>query len=267
MASIEELLKSKTYLDKSIDFLHSVYIYEFDIRAANINSLKTAGRISDNLYNMLLHFPKNEREIYIGNLIKSDKSYQQDIDQIIHDSKNILLTDFIKDPNSVLRIANDAIFFINPLPDLPMEYRLKGKYSNIVFVQKNKFNAFLKFDNILVFINTNSPEFVVDVKGINDSAVPLHEPILELICNCISAKETGGVNTSLRIFNDYYSKYISLKLPIEYYREFNSNSGYRINSSVDTFITPEVPPEIDIRNLDINTNLKVLRILYSYLLR
>ncbi len=266
MITIDELLAKKNYLNKDIDFLPSVYIYEFDIRAANINSLMTAELLSENIYYMLLNAPKMEREIFIGNMIKADNKYQKAIDEVIRESKRELITEFIKDPNTVLRIANDAIYFTNPLSSLPNQITLNSK-PYIIFVQKNMFNNYLKFENILVFINTLGSDFVVDVKGISDESVQFHEPILELICTCISAKESGGRETAIRIFKDYYQKYVTRSLPIGYYREFNSIGGYRMESKFQEFISPFASPNADASCLNIDYNLKVLRILYSYLMR
>lgn len=266
MVTMSELLKKKNYLNKNIDYIFSTYIFEYDIRAANINCLKSAGVLEENLYNFLINSPKIEREIYIGKMIRDNKEYQNIIDEIICNSKMELINNFIINTDSIIRIANDAVYFTNPLLELPNAYTLDSN-PYITFLQKNIFNHYLKFDNILVFINTLGDEFNVDVKGISESELPLHEPMLQIICKCIAAKESGRNDTAIRVFNNYYQDYITLQLPIEYYREFNSNSGFRIHSSGQEFVTPFISQYMSPKDLDVNYNLKILRILYSYLLR
>ena len=81
--NINELLRSPNYRNKQITHLYSSNIYEYDVRAANINCLLADGKISEDLYNYLNTSTKQFREVYIGNMIKADKSVYKTIQKVL----------------------------------------------------------------------------------------------------------------------------------------------------------------------------------------
>ena len=75
---------------------------------------------------------------------------------------------------------------------------------------------------------------------------------------CIGKKEY------LQLFNNFYTDYVNRRLSIEYYREFNSNSGYRFNTQLESFLLMDINP-CYIDRISIDCNLNILRTIYSYL--
>ena len=94
----------------------------------------------------------------------------------------------------------------------------------------------------------------------------LIEKFLSIICETVQVKELGDTKTALRIFNDYYNKFINRQLPVEYYREFNDISQYRIDTAFGSFYLDRLPGKEEFSSISIDTNLFILRTLYSYLL-
>jgi hypothetical protein len=265
MMEISELLAKQSYTNKDINYLYSTFLYEYDVKAANINCLLAAGRIDKSLYTYLSNSTKQFREVYIGNMVKNDVSIYKDIQKVLIEAKRFLIENYTN-PNNVIRIANDAIFFFSPISTLPDKYVYMYNGVPITFVRKNIYTSYMRFDRILVFMNTLGENFQVDVKGISDDQLPLHEKFLTIICECVQAKESGGSKIALTIFNNYYSKFIKRELDIDYYRQFNANSDYKLASTFGDYTFQYPSPGVNVNTLDINCNLNILRKLYSYLL-
>ena len=69
----------------------------------------------------------------------------------------------------------------------------------------------------------------IDIKGIDDKKLHLHENyMISLLCSIFEAIQTQDISYCMSFINDIINKYISKSLPIEFYREFNSDSMYRV---------------------------------------
>lgn len=267
---IYELSNKHNYL-ADIPFLFEQNIWEYDIKQANISALRAFDRIDEDNYHRLSLVPKMQREIEIGKMIRDDKSIGDIIKRGISEAKRELIR-LLSDTNKsieILRIANDAIYFINPYsPTIETDIHVTISTGNkILFKQKSQYNYYINFkvNNILVFIYNGSYAYYVDVKGISDDKLELHrEYFMGFICHIVTTYEKAGKSYTILEFNKFYESYLKRQLPIEYYREFNSSSCYRINTSKEVFLLSSPPPDINV--VDINFNLRLLRILYSYLL-
>lgn len=257
-----ELANKRTYITDNL-FIFSTNIWEYDIKQANINALLSMNRISVDEYNYLSKLPKQLREIEIGNRIKEDKSLQQDIYEAIDKAKLEFLSQNKIEPYNVIRIANDAIYCIAPYPVAFKDFYIGNHLMS--FVLKNHFTSFLKLCKLYLFFNNGEDGYDIDVKGIGDSKIYLHAPFLEFICDIINAKEKGAKDIAISKYMTFYENYINRQLPIEYYREFNSASIYKISSEYSSFSIID-GNNININYIDISYNLNVLRQLYSYIL-
>ena len=267
---IYELANKHNYL-ADIPFLFEQNIWEYDIKQANISALRAFDRIDEDNYRRLSLVPKMQREIEIGKMIRDDKSIGDIIKRGISEAKRELIKSLVDTNKSIeiLRIANDAIYFINPYsPTIETDFHVTiSTGNNILFKQKSHYNYYINFkvNNILVFIYNGSYDYYVEVKGISDDKLELHRDyFIKFICDIITTYEKLGQPYAVIEINRFYEKYLNRQLPIEYYREFNSSSCYRIITSSETFLLSSPPPDINV--IDINFNLRLLRILYSYLL-
>lgn len=254
----EELYSRTNYLS-DVPYLIDNQIYEYDIRKANLNSLKAAGVLSDFDYQKYLNMPKIFREILIGKMISLDHSVYDKIHDGISEAKRIFMMQNNIDNSNVLRIANDSIYtygikevsnFICTINDTPME-----------FIEKNKFSSFIKLNSVLIFYNQGVNNWVIDVKGISEDKLVYHQKFLSFICEIFQCLETSQYKIAFKEFNDFYNKYVNLKLPIEYYREFDSASLYEIKYH-DGYKLDD-PNSIPLNSIDTDYNLYLLRIIYS----
>lgn len=248
-------LANKVSYEAPRDYI-SGRITEYDLRAANINCLKHLGLISDNEYNYFLNLPKWNREVEVGHLQRENISiYNAISDEIKRVKYNFLVANHI-DPSSIVRIANDAVYinsFINLqylFFDDTYEFRIKGQYNVMMRLGKN----------ITLFVRLDDNNYDVDVKGINDNKLFLHESFLSFLCNIIFNIERVGIKEAIKLYNDFYEKYVKRELDINYYREFNAASLYRHKSG---FLMSQIQ---DVKDLRIDYNLYLLRELWSILL-
>lgn len=265
----DELYKKVNYL-VDIPLMINANIVEYDISKANITMMLSYGLISQDEYNKFASMDKMTREVSIGRRIKADNGeltssgirIQKCITEGIKNAKRLLFEYNQLPVESIVRIANDAVFVNGGLLRYT-DFDLNNNGIIVSFKQKNVFNIMLNLGLVTIFINDNpmANSIDVDVKGIKDELLNKHQPFLEFICNLLSDMQRSGKETALLIFNDFYEKYINKELPVEYYREFNATSSYRFAKSHQFYI--DDAPESYKDKLDIEYNLSVLRKLYS----
>ena len=256
-----ELSSKHNYLSPT-KFLFSSSIFEYDIRQANINVLRAFGRLSESDYHRLSIADKRSREIEIGNWIAQDSTVYQTIQEGIQKAKLGLLASNKVRPTNVLRIANDAVYVISPHPLRYTKFTINQDSDCYVeFVNKNHFTSYLSLGDVIILINSDGEGWDIDIKGISNDLIYLHENFISTICNLVQSREMGGVDMAAREFNNFFQEYVSKNLPVEYYREFNSGSGYRVKGA--PFVILQAPP---LNQIDIGYNLRLLRTLYAYLI-
>lgn len=257
-SELEEVLEQTSYNHPSRYI--SGRIVEYDIKAANINTLYEAGAIDDKLYNYLLFLPKKDREVYIGKLIKTDHRYYDCIQNGIKSAKKKLIySNGNIEVSDIVRIANDAVY-INKSYDL-----CNTKFGNIEFKKSKPYSSMIrlqtKFNDLIIFFYYNDEGINIDVKGINKEYQLLHvDYMLTFIANVIYNLERVSIEDALNLVTSFYEDYISMKLPLGYYRELNYVSLYRlkyVNYAVENPSNEEI---------DINFNLYIIRDLYSIIL-
>ena len=166
--NIEEIMMKQNYLHPSRYI--SGRIVEYDIKSANISTLRMQNIISEEDYIRLSNMPKINREIEIGLMIKNDKEIYNYIQKGIKSAKLALAKANSIDIESICRIANDAVY-INSVSNLQ---RTKfGDY--IEFKQKSEFNIMLTLLNVIIFCKfMDDGNIDVDIKGIGDN-MALHQ--------------------------------------------------------------------------------------------
>ena len=231
-------------------------ITEYDIKSANISMLKKYNMISDDEYNYYLSLPKQFREQDIGKMIR-DRGicFYNTIAEGIKDAKYQFLTRNNIDPMSIVRIANDAVYVNSFIDCTDLQI-----YDTVKFVPKNVYNVMIRLNNeVSIYLNIEK-DFIIDVIGINNDLLNLHEPFMEFLCNLIYQIERVSIESAITYFNGFYKSYINKELDIEYYREFNSYSMYRHISG--KYLLASIK---DIKDVDTNYNLYILRNIFSIL--
>lgn len=254
-----------TSLWKSINYKTPVkyylntYIREYDLSKANINSLFYTGRITQEERDSYLAMDKQEREIAIGLWIKRDKTVYKDIQTGIIEAKRRLVRANDIEDFDVISIHNDAIFIVGkdlPQTEFPPFFKFAVKNVYTMFIQLADLEIYYGdlVDPITNTVNTN-----IDVKGISDNNLLLHRGgMLDLICDACYRLQREDIRDTIRWISEMYQAYIERRLPKEYYRSFDSFSGYTVKTFVQTVSLGEID-ETMIQYIDINRNLSILR--------
>lgn len=268
----DELYEKVNYL-ADISLLINANITEYDISKANITMMLSYGLITLEEYNRFASMDKITREVNIGRRIKDDNGILTNngikIDKCIangiKESKRLLFETNHIPKESIIRIANDAVF-VNGQILKYTSFDLNNNGVLVTFKQKNQFNIMMNLGLVTIFINDNpmNDSIEVDVKGINDNQLYKHQLFLEFICNLLSNMQRSGKETAIYIFSDFYSKYINKELSVEYYREFNANSLYKFKLKHNFYL--DFVAEKDKDNVDIEYNLSILRKIYAAIL-
>ena len=236
-----------------ISYLTNVFIYEYDISKANINILFTKGIIDEKTYNYLYESPRMVRQVYVGKLCK-DENISIALKAGIIEAKKLLFSANNIQDHEVLSIKNDAVFIIGR----ELQYTSFGL---IKFVCKNKYTAFYKIYNMELYYyynNINKEEYI-DVKGISDDNLKYHSNyFLQFLKDIFYSIQVNGPEISLRMMKDFFMQYISLQLPVNYYRSFDTQSMYVFKRIGNSIYNSSIALESQKMMLDTNTNIRVL---------
>lgn len=247
------------------------YITEYDISKANINVLYSYNVIDEELYNNLLRVDKQVREEYIGKQIlreqgpkKQNKSITYDtIKNGILQAKKLLFGYNNLYDHEIIRIANDAIYVERPIPLQYTSFDLNKNNKFVTFSNKGVYTSYIKLEQVIIFFSCIDDSYNIDIKGISNDNLQLHEPFLSFICEMLYYLERSDKKTVIFKYQEFFQQYIEKRLPIEYYREFNFSSAYRIKGS--RFMTKFLEDKY-FDKIDISYNLFLLRQIYSYIL-
>jgi hypothetical protein len=254
-AQINEFANRREYLTPSRYI--SGRIVEYDIRSANITMLKKYHLIDDTYYNYLNILPKKDREIEIGNLIRTDINYYDTISSGIIEAKKLLLSNNDINASDIVRIANDAVY-------INKDYNLKNTIFDIVeFRRKSEFSVMLQLpSNIIIFFINDGSNFNLDIKGMSEMQQSYHANyMITFIASLINTIQRVGVKEATEMISMFYNDYVNLKLDKRFYVEFNSRSKYKLKNS--NYYMDIID---DINSIDISYNQYVLRELYSIIL-
>lgn len=253
------LWNQKNYL-LQLPYIFANNIYEYDIKKANINILLALGAIDINYYNKLYSLPRMERQIEIGWLLRRYPNMSDILSDGIIKYKKLFFENNNLEDSDILSIKNDAIFIINKIPKYTC-------FDNIEFINKNTYSSFIKIlKNIEIYFKSDMINniFQFDVKGINDELLKLHE---NYMCFWISSIlyniELGDLEIVIKDIKNFYNDYVSRSLPIEYYRSFDSISQYNIILNGTRYLLNSINDKY-IDNIDISTNLYIIRQLFGY---
>lgn len=240
---------------------YSGYLVEYDLRKANINSLRSRGVIDEKTYQLLATVDKSYREIYIGKMIKSNQKIYDEIQAGIIDAKHQFFNANDLKDNEVLYIKNDAVCVMS-------QRSMKTTFGRMEFVNKGAFTSFFQTNKsklqILYRFDTVQGSDVFEVKGISEATVLKYhaEYMLNFILTVLYDLERSSIEETLRYCNQFYESYVSRQLPLEYYRELNPESKYRVIVMNQQYLLTGLNEE-DKALINIDYNLKIIRDLIS----
>ena len=231
-----EIWENDTYISP-LECLINNTIYEYDIKQANISILLEYGIINESQFNYYTNLPKIDREISIG-LLQRDNIKIAEIlkNGFINARKDLVISNSISE-FEIINIRKDAIFTIRKLHNLD--------FGRIHFKEKNVYTSYYMILNFVFLYNNNH----MDIKGISTEALRYHKGyLLDVFKDIIaSAEKELDLFTVVNRLKNFIIKYVNLELDINFYREFNSESKFRIHYKNG-----------DIKLLSINNNSSVI---------
>lgn len=197
-------------------------IVEWDVKSANVSLCREYGLLPNDLIDKISSMHKSKRERSIGLIMQKDHQFSKALESKFDE----MMKEFIEQNDldldwDIISIRKDAAFIINkdikkPLVGQHILFRPKGVYSHHLYLKP-----------LDIYVNTET----IDVKGIGDELLPLHENgilnLIRIVCNCMGSSDPKKEVNEL--LSDFVEAYKKRELDLDYYREFNTSSQFRLS--------------------------------------
>ena len=230
-------------------------IIEWDIKSANISICREYNLLTEKQISQIESMPKEKRVRTIGLLERSSKKFMKELESHFDIAVNQFMEqNYLDKDQDVIAIKKDAVFTINKNITNPNVGRA------IHFVKKNTYDSFLRLDRFEFYINDER----VDVKGLQEQQGLHQNGICHLIKDAVRTASECKMNTGA--MNEYLSQMVNMykrkELAIEYYREFNSTSCYKIiDNEGNEFMFDDISEDyIEEKGYDIDISYNYLNI-------
>ena len=236
------LYKKDTFLDKNIDYLINHTIIEYDLKSANVSLCREYNLLPEKEIEKIANLSKAKRVVAIGKLMRKDLEFNHKLKESFIDiRKRFFEANKIEDQD-ILSIKKDAVFCLRQVPIT--------EFGACHFVEKNIYTAYMTLNNCEFYYAPRiMDDGILDVKGISDQVLPLHENYT------FNDMQTLSKQQVLMKFRKFVDRYKNLKLDIGYYREFNQESVYRLIDSEFTYTDDTfIPYDNKLEHLDIDYN-------------
>lgn len=234
------------YVNKDRSMVVNGKIVEWDIKSGNTSMMYTYKMFPKKVIDAIHILSKQKRVVAIGKLMKKNKEFSKQLEQAFNSTiqQFVTINDIPKE--NIISIKRDAVYVLNH----DIKYPTIGEY--IEFVPKNTYDGWMYLSPFEFYHATDH----IDVKGLNDEFLPLHENgildfINELFITCASTnKDPGRINEFLA---DFVKHYKNKELIDDYYREFSNDSQYRLQYPEGDLLVESLAPG-DLEYLDISYN-------------
>lgn len=226
--------------NRDYPFIYNNEIIEWDIKSANTSLMSYYNLQPEKVIQKLASMAKSQREIAVGKLMRKDKEFSRNLEE----SFNKIIQEFM-DTNElswddIVSVKKDAVFVKN-------HKIAHSEFGAVHFIPKNQYKHVLLLPKYEIYISDS----VTDVKGIPNDKLPLHEDgMLDFIRTTMdSASEMSHLQS---FFKEYVTAYKRKELEFDAYREFNSDSFFRIGGEFPMMTDAMI--EDDMEFLDISYN-------------
>lgn len=226
-----ELWENDSYTSP-VNCLINQNIYEYDIKQANISILLETGVIDKNMFNYYANLPKLDREISIGLLQRDNPDISKVLKNGFVEARKSLITSNSISEFEIINIRKDAIFTTRKLSHID--------FGNIHFKEKNIYTSYYRILGLTFLYGYKyigdsrvNIETYLDIKGIDKNSLKYHKGyLLDIFSSIIigAEKETNLFDV-INFIRDFLVDYVNLNVDINYYREFNSESKFRLKDS------------------------------------
>lgn len=210
------VLEKDKYLDRSIDFCISD-IFEYDMKRAGLSICKTENLLPPDKISRLEKMEKHKADVWLGTEQRTNKTLKEGLKEGFRKYRMLFGEMNELSDTDILSVKKDAIFTTKYC-----EYTDIGDY--ITFREKNHYEAYLYINNCECYWG---PDGKLDIKGITDSNVALHQDYMNsFIWTFMKYLCQYDIDGARRYIVKFIDDYKTKKVPIGYYREFNSASEY-----------------------------------------
>lgn len=228
-------LWQKSHYASRIEYIVDNTIREFDISKANISILRDANVLSEAEYQYYLHCSRMERQVAIGKLQGSNPKISETLKAGIANARKMFMDSNSIDDSEILYIRNDAIAIIGPrvIKNLIVS-------EHVSFRQSAQYTSFYRFSSMdfLYFYDPVTNIEKLDVKGLGETGVELHRNfMLEFLSELFYCAQMDGIQNAIQLLQMVHQNYLKRELSIEYYRELNSGSRYKLSQSISMYST------------------------------
>ena len=221
-------------------FIHNNDVVEWDIHSANTSLMSYYNLQPEKVIHKILGMAKSQRVIAVGKLMRKDREFAKNLEQ----SFNKIVQEFM-DTNQltwddIVSVKKDAVFVKN-------HKITQSDFGDVHFIPKNQYKHVLLLPKYEFYLSDKA----IDVKGIPDEKLPLHENgMLYFVRNVMSLASNPMKLHSF--FREYVEAYKQKELDYDAYREFNSDSLFKILGEYPMDSETLLDDEID--DLDISFN-------------
>ena len=245
---------NNTFYKAPYEYLIGVPIYEYDIKAANVSVLRHHNIIDDQQYQSYLKAPKKEREVEMGIWLKQLELYDL-FKQTVAEARQWFFKENHIEDHQILYIDNDSITLIDRLAN-------NTQYSQYIdFKQKNTYNSFYRLGRVdfLYYSDNDQESYRIKYGGTKLNLIH-KDGFLDLLLSIANEAQNRNYQAMVLMIKHIYKQYIDRQFPIEYYREFNQKSEYKLIPGYAFQYYTNIPPE-GLNSIDISYNANLLRYL------
>lgn len=240
------LYEKHNYTNKLIEYLISREIIEYDIQSAGFNLVKKYKLLSQYKIDQLESLSKKERQISLGYIQRYDKEFMAKLNEKFVEVRKLFFEANDIKTDDVLSIKKDAIFMLRRC-----QYT---EFDNILFREKNLYTSYYYMNKKEIYVNKDG----LDIKGISDDKLELHKDyMLDLLFKLLRMVELSSKRQLIANLKEVSYFYKNKELDINYYRELNSDSLFRLK-----MIMPGMHDYIGVQYTD---NVDEIEIEYNYM--
>lgn len=187
------------------------------MKDAGLSLTKKFNLLPDSDIKYLESLSKEVRKIRMGIIQRENKEYRRALNQAFRDGRKLFFEANGLNDDNVLAIKKDAIFTTNSC--------IETEFDELVFAEKNTYSSYYLFDRYEFYYYKEG----MDVKGISDENLQKHADfMITALHDFMNMMETTSRTRVIRYIKDFVKYYKHDELSIEYYRELNSDSMYRM---------------------------------------
>ena len=211
------------FTNPNILYLFNRTIYEYDIHSADINLCIYYDILPKEQIEKISKLDKTRRVVKMG-ILQKNKEFRDKLKEAFAKIRKEFYEANDLDITDIIAVKKDAIFTTKRC-DI-------NTFKNVEFQVKNMYTSFIQIRNLEFYYGYDK----CDVKGIDDGNIKLHEEgMMKIIRMFFKKMETGSIPDVLSYLNRMSSSYKRRELPLEFYREFNTNSKYTVIGIDDTY--------------------------------